>query len=283
MTFAEDDGQIAPERLVALLAEQGMASDEIAHTAPMLHRLPEWSAPVPALVQKHALMARLATQAAPTSPQRRWRWGWQIFRRQPRLIHASLWGGATVGIALAAVLAALRWSIFGLTQPGGTLQLLLPLIAAISAAYLYGPESDEGWEIALATPVAARAIVCCRLVLLVGFELALGLVATEIVATVHHADFGMLASLWLVPGALLVACSLLLALLFGSVIAAASLALGWLSQFVQVSTTAIITVTPPTWLAQPPILLLAIGILLLALLMWPHWEAWARRVQQDTP
>jgi hypothetical protein len=283
-----DDGRLdAPEHLAALLREQGMAADEIADMLPALQRLPDWHAPAPTPATQHALLTKLiarqslATRPAPilrqpatiASRELGWRAHIQIALRQPRLIHRSLWAGAAVGIFMATSMALLRWSFFGLTQPGTTLEFFLPVIAAVSMAFIYGPESDTGLEVTQATPVSPRYIAACRLLALGSYELLLSLLATGVVAYAHHIGFGELALLWLGPMALLSACGLLLSLLTGPIVAAIGLCIGWLAQFVQFTGIDLTSrATAPTWLSQPVVFALAAVVLFVALLYLPRHE-----------
>jgi hypothetical protein len=283
----DDGGRLdAPEHLAALLREQGMAANEIADTLPALQRLPDWHAPAPTPTTQHALLTKLiARQSLATRPATiaargpGWCAHFQIALRQPRLIHRSLWAGAAVGIFMATSMALLRWSFFGLTQPGTTLEFFLPVIAAVSMAFIYGPESDTGLEVTQATPVSPRYIAACRLLALGGYELLLGLLATGVVAYAHHIGFGELALLWLGPMALLSACGLLVSLLTGPIVAAIGLCIGWLAQFVQFTGIGLTSgATAPVWLSQPFVFALAAMVLGIALVYLPWRERSASQI-----
>src|SRR5579875_2736586 len=288
MTGNDDAARLdATGDLAAMLREQDMTADEIAEMLPALQHLPDWRTPMPTPAMQQALLAKLTAQQAATGAEQRatvpaylstvalrgMGWRAQIALRQPRLIHRSLWAGASVGIFLATCMALLRWSFFGLTPSGTALEFFLPAIAAVSMAFIYGPEADAGLEVTQATPVSPRFIAACRLLALGGYELLLGLAAAGVVAHMQHLGFGGLAALWLGPMALLSACSLLLSLLTGPFVAAGGIFVAWLTQFVQFKGFAgMSSATPPAWLNQPLAFALAAAVLCAALLYLPRRE-----------
>lgn len=274
MNFDDEERFEGMERLVSVLHEQGMDADEIATTMPVLHLLPDWQAPRPTPAMREALLAKLVAQqsmapaAAVAVVERKAAmlrlllWNWQIAMRQFRLIHRSVWIGATACVVAVTIVGLLSWDFWGSRQPGSVLEIFLPLISAVSAAFLYGPEADMGLEVTRATQVSPRFVVACRLIMLCGYELLLGLVATGMLAHADHIGFGELAQLWLGPVALLSACSLLFSLLIGPVVTVTSLCLAWLAQFVQFSGTTFGSIsTIPSWTNQPFVFVLAAIVL----------------------
>jgi hypothetical protein len=225
----------APEHLAEALREQDPASDAAA-LMPALLRLAEWQAPAPTAEDTRRLLAVLTPllptpQPAMASAAVTWKALLGIVARQPRLIHRGVWIASALAMASAAVYGAALHT----GQGAQALGLFLPVIAAAGAAFLYGHEADPGLEIALATPTAGRLILASRLALLVGYDAALALGVTLIVAAAHGEAIGAVAALWMGPMALLSAGSLLVSLLLGPFVAAGAAFAVWFAQFTQLA------------------------------------------------
>lgn len=265
------------ESLREALLEHGTAPDEADELAPALLRLAAWRAPTPAPTETSRLLASLSAQlpvVSSTLPARRsWRaWTAQYARliaRQPRLIHRSIWIASTLAIALVALYAMALHGSGG----GRVLGVCLPIVAAAGAAFLYGHEVDPGLEVSLAAPTSSRFILLARIGLLAGYDLALALAATGLVATTRGEGWEAIASLWLGPMALFSTGSLLISLLLGPLVAAGCAAMLWLAQTLDVTTSGGVRLTPdPLWHTTPLTLVLAVALLTLALLYLPRRE-----------
>jgi len=195
----------------------------------------------------------------------------QMTLAQARLIHIGLWVASALCVACVTLYAALKYQ-GGLT----TLAVALPMIAAAGAAFIYGREADPALEVALATPASPRAILLSRVGLVFGYDVALGLVATAIVALTHGENVASAIALWLGPSALLASGALLLSLLLGPLVSVVSAASIWLAQFVQLQNTGgasdLHLTLDPLWGANWLTLALAAVLLLLAVIYAPRQE-----------
>lgn len=191
---------------------------------------------------------------------------WHILLRQPRLIHRGIWVASTIAMIFTTIYAAALWT---LNEPN-MLVIFLPAIAAGGMAFLYGPEANPALELELATPTSPRVTLLCRVALLLGYDLALAVGATTIVALMHGQSPGTLITTWLGPLALLSAGSLLMSLVFGPIIAATGAFAVWFAQFFQFDATYAVRLTDaPFWQTNPLTLSLAALLLFLALLYAP--------------
>jgi hypothetical protein len=267
----------SPAHLADALREQGAGPEEVAELVPALAHLAQWRAPTPTGTETARLLGVLAERlpapagwAGASLPWERLRGRWQIVARQPRLIHPGVWLGTTLGIAGAALYAAV------LRGPGGlnVLGMFLPIIAAGGMAFLYGAPADHSLEVALATPTSARLVLLSRVVLLLGYDLLLALGATLLVAALHGQGLAAVgAALWLGPVALLSAGSLLLSLVFGPAVAVVSACAVWFAQFISLDAGAGLRLTSdPSRLTNPLVALLAAALFLIALAYVPRQE-----------
>src|SRR5262249_9570227 len=135
----------------------------------------------------------------------------RVLGAQRRMLRPSVWIASAAGIALAVAYGGI---IPGEGVEQDILAVALPLIAAGGMAFLYGPDNDPALELALATPTSARSVLFARFTLLFGYDTALALLGTLVLATLHGDGFWSLASVWFGPMALLSALSLALSLIF---------------------------------------------------------------------
>jgi hypothetical protein len=201
-------------RLREKLIEDIGSAEEADRLLPMVRRLPEWTAPVPT-AQDTARLIR-AVEAALPAPRSVWRdpratvW---LLRAQARIVQAEIWIGSSLVMALGALVTALSAS--ATTSPEALpLVFAAPIVAAIGVAFVYGPLADPSLEIELATPVSPRAILLARLALLFGFDLALGVGASIVLAVlVPSLSPWPLIDAWLAPMASLSALALFITVL----------------------------------------------------------------------
>ena len=105
---------------------------------------------------------------------------------------------------------------YGPYSPSGSLPFVLisPIVAAIGVAFIYGPVVDPALEIELATPASTRLILLARLVLVFGFNLALGLMGSVVLAGLRsEVSLWPLVMTWLAPMAFLSALAFMLTIL----------------------------------------------------------------------
>lgn len=149
---------------------------------------------------------------------------------QVPLVRRRIWAASVLMLGLGAAIAVTRGD-----QGGVVLALAAPLVAALGAAVIYGPEVDPGVELQAATPTPARLILIARLVLVAGYDLALSLAASGVVAVCGQTNgLWPVISGWLGPFTLLCSLSLLLSVwkgpVAGSLTALAVWSLGVLAQ-----------------------------------------------------
>lgn len=193
----------------------------------------------------------------------------RVLAAQARLMRAGVWVASALGIVLAALYAVLVPTV----SAGNVLTFALPLIAASGMAFLYGPENDPSLELALGTPTSARAVLFGRFALLFGYDTALAVAATAVVAGSRGENIWVLASLWLGPMALLSTVSLALSLLVSPIVAGGMAAALWFSRLVHLDDGASLRLTPAMlWHTSPQILAISLGLLLVTLLYAPRLE-----------
>lgn len=143
-----------------------------------------------------------------------------VFTRQIPLIHKSIW--------IASILVnLLMWALVFLGREGarhnlssveGVLALFTTVAAAAGVAFMYQAEHDAGYEIVLSTPTSIRIVMICRMVLVVGYNMALAALTSAIIAVALGGTLWDFMHIWLGPMLLLASVSLVLAVIFGSVV-----------------------------------------------------------------
>jgi hypothetical protein len=193
---------------------------------PALRRLRQWPAP-PADTARLLAVLQPALQAQVRARRRAaLAWPWLLLRAQLRVVHRELWLASALVMALGTLVAA---ATAGSPASAGALPLVLtaPLVTAVGAAYLFGPEGENSLELELATPVHPRVVLLARLSLLFAFDLALALAGSLLLAALHiGVGLGPLIQAWLAPMACLSALAFLLSVLLVDATSAALISLG---------------------------------------------------------
>jgi hypothetical protein len=141
---------------------------------------------------------------------------WQLLLGQMPFVRGAIWTASAVTMFAGCLVAVLLSSA---VATGVVLAMVAPLVAAVGVAFVYGPENDPGLELSLATPTPPQLVLVARLTLVYGFDLALAVLASLVLAAQGGADLLPLISLWLGPMLFLSALALVLSLLWGSAIA----------------------------------------------------------------
>lgn len=175
--------------------------------------------PLPSLAALEGIWEKI--DALEAERTQRWRAPlhlWQVFIRQVPLIHKSVW--------VASFLVVLASCLIALFVPGSpadraneakwVLTLFLSVVTAVGAAFIFGSEHDEGFEVTLSTPTSIRLVMLARMVLVVGYNFLLSALASIIIATVQGGGPWEIMQLWLGPMLLLASISVSLSLLLGS-------------------------------------------------------------------
>jgi hypothetical protein len=235
----------AEERLVEALREQGVGSKELNGLLPALRRLDEWSAPHPSPVETqqllaqlaHALPARLPVRQAIRERQRRpvasITWLLYIARTQVSLFGLSFW--------LVSALITFVGSIVVLSQVGstpngqnvGAQELVLrasgPLLAYLGTVIAFRGIGAHVLECELVCLPSPLQLALARLVLVLGYDITLGLALCISLVAGGAGDVLTLMLSWFMPLLLVTGLALLLSLRL-SIQTAASVAYGsWLA------------------------------------------------------
>ncbi len=135
------------------------------------------------------------------SPTRLLRRGWLVFRAQIPLIHKSIWIASAL-VCLFGLVLTLAMTPHPVEQKrwaGDLLVLFIVIAGASGSAFLYGSAVDPGFELAIATPTSVRFVMICRMIIVLGYNFLLGLLASAIFAAVCGGGFWGMVQLWLGP------------------------------------------------------------------------------------
>ncbi len=212
---------------------------------------------------------------AGASPTTRRRWGhiWAVLRVQGRLIRPGVWLAAALGIAGATLYAA---TVARPRESTLVLAFVFPLVCAAGIALVYGPEVDPTLEIARATPTPPRQVLLSRWALLIGYNLALALGATTLLATLHGRPPWDGLALWLGPMAVLAAFGALLSLLAGPVTAVGGVLAVWMTRLFPLDHGLTVGPRPdPFWQTSPLMFALAAALALLTVVAAERQERFA--------
>ena len=163
---------------------------------------------------------------------------WLVFTRQLPLIHKSIWIASILVNILMCVLVFLgrAGARHNLQSVEGVLAFFTTVAAATGVAFMYQAEHDAGYEIILSTPTSIRIVMICRMVLVVGYNMALAAVTSAIIALALGGTLWDFMHIWLGPMLLLASISLAVSVIFGSVV---SVGVSLLLEIVQAITTSL--------------------------------------------
>lgn len=235
------------ESIHRALLEQGEDEVAIAELVPTLARLGEWHAPVPdsadtrRLVQSLAVwlpVPRYTSEVRATLQQQSERSGWlwqmgrfmNVARAQVGLMRISFWLTSALIVALGA-LALLS----GLSQDQAyILRALGPLLAVLSVGSVMRSSQLGVLQLELACRVSPVQLVLARLVVVLGYDIVLGLGLTVLLwpAQINSGPTSLglwaLTLHWLAPLLLVAGAALLLSLKVHPAAAASAAYAGWL-------------------------------------------------------
>lgn len=196
---------------------------------------------------------------------------WLVFKGQIAVLHKSIWSASALIMGLACILLLSR------TTSTSTASILLTLFTSVigtsGTAFIYGPQSDTGYELLLSTPTSPRLVMFSRMALVLGYDIALALLVSIVLVVARGEHLAQLVQLWLGPLLLLSSLSLLISLFFGSIIALCSSLTLVVAQTFQFGTDGISLVHTMWWQTNPILLLLSVLLVIIALYYGP------RRVQ----
>ncbi|HUZ01556.1 MAG TPA: hypothetical protein VMU89_14505 [Thermomicrobiaceae bacterium] len=221
-----------PEGLAAALREQDLAEGEIRELAPVLARLAAWEAPIPAPADTAQLVSRLAPLLPAPSPIR------AVARARPRGVGPRLraeFGRVVLQATLfrpwfwlsSAAIVALGLGLLSATGVNRPLllELLGPALSYLAVAAAGRAAPVGTLELELACPVSATQLTLTRLLIVLSYDVALGLLLSL-------APGGGMLSLtlhWLAPLLLVSGVALLLSGRLGVHLAVGVATFGWVA------------------------------------------------------
>ncbi|HEY0756628.1 MAG TPA: zf-HC2 domain-containing protein [Ktedonobacteraceae bacterium] len=163
------------------------------------------STPLPSPYLMNRVWAKIADEEAQAvhswSLARLLKQGWLVFRAQFPLIHKSLWVASTL-VCLFGLVLTLAMAHHPLAQKhwaGNLLVLFIVVVGASGSAFIYGSAVDPGFELSIATPTSMRFVMICRMAIVLGFNMLLGVVASAFFAAVSGNGLWDMVQLWLGP------------------------------------------------------------------------------------
>ncbi|HEY4027984.1 MAG TPA: hypothetical protein VGO86_16270 [Candidatus Dormibacteraeota bacterium] len=185
------------QRLARALAEQGLAGDEAADLLPDVQRLVAWAPEAPRPEETRRLLAALSPHVPARRPALR-----AEFERlvalaltQATVLRLGFWTGSAavmlVGVALLLAAPDLSRSLVFL--------LAGPLLAYLGTAAGFRGESLRVLEVEFACPVTPRQLTVARLLVIVGYQAAVGTALTAVLSTAGGASWLAMTLLWLAP------------------------------------------------------------------------------------
>ncbi len=265
------------DHLADALREQGEAPEEIADLAPALLSLSAWQAPQPTAADTGRLLARLMPALPNLSPVRqairarrmsqRGRLAalLETARTQVSLFHPAFWLlSAAVMLAGAAAMlsnASLDQSLL--------LRAIGPFLAYLGTTTAFRGVNLRVLEFELACPSSPTQLALARLVIVLGYDVGLGLALSLALWAHDKTSFLMLTLYWLMPLLLVAGLALLLSLRLPVRTAAAISYGGWLTLLALDSTGALVgrsLFTPLSVQVEVIISLLSLAFLVIALL-----------------
>jgi len=133
----------------------------------------------------------------------------------------------------SALIFLIGYSAAVLVKMEFLIQLIAPMVAAWGIAALYGPENDQAFELAAATPTHQAQILLARLAAVFGYNLALAVTVSLAAAPfIPTLNLSVLILSWLAPMTFLAALALLLSLWMSTGSAVVIPYLLWLGKFI---------------------------------------------------
>lgn len=289
------------DELRARLLKDTASAEEAEQLLPVMRSIQRWRAPEPSAKDTARLIDQLAAEMPAQYPRgtlspisniqyprgtlslvsMRLPWFLLLLRAQMRIVRREIWAASALMMTLGmfVTLSAFVPSASDETLP---LVFMAPIVAAIGVAFLYGHEADPAFEIELATPVSPRLVLLARLALVFAFDLALGLLASGVLAILRFdIDFLPMVSAWLAPMAFLSAFAFLLTTLSNEPLFGILISLGlWIIQAIRQTPGAarLFWYIPNLWSVDAHVWLWVLALLLCTLALWlaGNEERWIR-------
>jgi hypothetical protein len=215
------------ERLARALAEQEVVGEEAADLLPDVQRLVAWAPAAPRPEETRRLLAALSPHV-PARPRADVRVELErlvgLALGQATVLRLGFWAGSLavmlVGVALLLVAPNLSRGLVFL--------LAGPLLAYVGTAAGFRGESLRVLEVEFACPVTPRQLTIARLLVIVGYQAAVGMALTAVLSTAGGTPWAAVTLLWLAPLLVATGATLLASLRVGVVRAGALVYAGWI-------------------------------------------------------
>ncbi len=225
-----------PDELADLLREQGVAPADVARLLATAQRLADWPSPQPSPAGAQRLLARLTAALPAPSPVRQaiqehqretthLRWLLALARTQVSLFGLAFW--------LVSALVTLVGAAAVLGQAPTHLDVLLgatgPLLAYVGTSIAFRGTHRHALELELVCPPSPVQLAIARLVIVLGYDVGLGLALSLVVWAGGAPSVLSLTLSWFMPLLLVAGAALLLSLRLATQEAAALAYGGWLA------------------------------------------------------
>lgn len=187
------------------------------------------STPLPSARLMDEVWAKIDAPVEQAEAARRWSlWRalhrlWLVFRAQIPLIHKSIWVASALvclfGLLLTLLMASHTREQAQVHVAGQLLVLFIVAVGASGSAFIYGSSVDPGFELALTTPTSVRLLMLCRMAIVLGYNLLLGMLASVVFAAVCGVGLWGMMQMWLGPLLFLSSLCLAVSLFLGSAFA----------------------------------------------------------------
>lgn len=160
-------------------------------------------------------------EARLNAPVRALRRLWLVFRAQIPLIYKSIWIASAL-VCLFSLILTISMAQRSAETKGAIADIMVLFIAVVGAAgcaFLYGSSVDPGFELTISTPTSVRLVMLCRMVIVLGYNMLLALVASAVFAALYGGSLWGFVQLWLGPMVFLASLCLALSLFVGSTFA----------------------------------------------------------------
>jgi hypothetical protein len=209
-----------PEAMATALLEQELTPDEVRAMTSILMRLNEWQPPVPTSEETEQLIQQLLSQVPSLSPVRRARRARRrslrgdftrilhLARTQVSILRPTFW--------LLSALVTLLGGVFVLSRTSSDTALVLlalgPFWSYLGTVSVFRGVELNVLELELACPPSPRQLLLARLVVVLGYDVLLGMGLSVLLSSQGAETVLVLTLHWLAPLLLIAGVTLLLSL-----------------------------------------------------------------------
>ncbi len=230
-------------RLKAMLIEDLENHEEGEAMLPFVMQMRNWAAPSSTPDETRQLIERLMLELPSPPRAEPLRWAWLLLRAQVRVVQAEIWTASALVMALGVLVTLTIYDV----RVGGLapLAVLAPIVVAAGVALLYDSDLEPVLELEHTTRVSSQLLLLARLTLVFGFNFALGLAGSVLLAAAKaEVQLWPLVLSWLFPMAFLSAFTFFLSIVVRDSVVGAVSGFGLWGLHVLLYTTA----PPNSWL-----------------------------------